>query len=36
MSGDMKEHQLQAIVGVGKRNIYRNPEDFVRLTKRKT
>jgi hypothetical protein len=33
LSGDMKEHQLQAAAGAGKRNIHGNPAECVRLTK---
>jgi hypothetical protein len=31
--GDCQEHQFQAIVGDGKRNIHGNPAECVRLTK---
>jgi hypothetical protein len=33
LSGDMKDHQLQAIVGAGKINIHRNLAGCVHLTK---
>jgi hypothetical protein len=33
LSRYMKEHQLQAIVGIGRKNIHRNPVECVRLTK---
>jgi hypothetical protein len=29
LSGDMKEHQLKAIVGAGKKNIHRKPAECV-------
>jgi hypothetical protein len=36
LSGYMKERQLQAVVGVEKRNIHRNSADCVQLTKKQT